>query len=380
VSTGSALLVSAILLGANAFFVAAEFALVASRQHRLEQDGSAAARAALRGTRNLSLMLAGAQLGITACTVGLGALAEPALAHTIEIPLERIGLEAAAHPIAFAIALVIVVFLHMVVGEMMPKSWAITHPESSAMALIWPFTGYVWVTKPILLGLNHGANAMLRLFKVEPADEKAQAHSPEELRYLLRSSAAAGVLGEEEHQMLSHAIEVQRRRVRTVQIPWAEVVTIPAAATAVAAEERSRATGRSRLVVVDADARPVGLVHVREAVQAEPDASVADLAAAPLLVAADTTVAGAVTLMRRQRSQLALVTGADREVTGLVAMEDLLEEIMGDFYDETDKTALATGYQRGPRLRLGPFSFATGRFRRDTRAGRVRRAFRALQA
>jgi CBS domain containing-hemolysin-like protein len=339
VSTGSALLVSAILLGANAFFVAAEFALVASRQHRLEQDGSAAARAALRGTRNLSLMLAGAQLGITACTVGLGALAEPALAHTIEIPLERIGLEEAAHPIAFAIALVIVVFLHMVVGEMMPKSWAITHPESSAMALIWPFTGYVWVTKPILLGLNHGANAMLRLFKVEPADEKAQAHSPEELRYLLRSSAAAGVLGEEEHQMLSHAIEVQRRRVRTVQIPWAEVVTIPAAATAVAAEERSRATGRSRLVVVDADERPVGLVHVREAVQAEPDASVADLAAAPLLVAADTTIAGAVTLMRRQRSQLALVTGAAREVTGLVAMEDLLEEIMGDFYDETDKTA-----------------------------------------
>nr|BFF23146.1 hypothetical protein GCM10025732_11110 [Glycomyces mayteni] len=83
----------------------------------------------------------------------------------------------------------------------------------------------------------------------------------------------------------------------------------------------------------------MGLVHVREAVQAAPDASVADLAAAPLLVAADTTVAGAVTLMRRQRAQLALVTGADREVTGLVAMEDLLEEIMGDFYDETDKTA-----------------------------------------
>lgn len=336
-STGPALLISVLLLAANAFFVAAEFALVASRQHRLELDGSRAARAALRGTRNLSLMLAGAQLGITACTVGLGALAEPALAHAIEVPLEAIGFEAAAHAIAFTIALLVVVFLHMVVGEMMPKSWAITHPEASAMALIWPFTGYVWATKPILLGLNHGANALLRIFKVEPADEKAQAHSPEELRYLLRSSAEAGMLGEPEHQMLTHAIEVQRRPVGELSIPWPEVVTIPAGSTAVQAEERSRDTGRSRLVVVDAEHRPVGLVHVREAVQAEPGAAITDLAAAPLLVDAETTVAAAVALMRRQRAQLALVTGARREVTGLVAMEDLLEEIMGDFYDETDR-------------------------------------------
>ncbi|WP_030160765.1 hemolysin family protein [Glycomyces sp. NRRL B-16210] len=337
-STGPALLISVILLIANAFFVAAEFALVASRRHRLEQDDSASARAALRGTKNLSLMLAGAQLGITACTVGLGALAEPALAHAIEVPLKAIGLEAAAHPIAFTIALIIVVFLHMVVGEMMPKSWAISHPESSAMALIWPFTWFVFLTKPILLGLNQGANALLRMFGVEPADEKAQAHSPEELRYLLRSSAEAGMLGEPEHQMLTHAIEVQRRGVGEVAIPWAEVVTIPAGSTAVQAEERSRDTGRSRMVVVDADERPVGLVHVREAVQAEPGAPVADLAAAPLMVGADTTVAAAVALMRRQRSQLALVTGEGREVTGLIAMEDLLEEIMGDFEDETDST------------------------------------------
>ncbi|WP_026925103.1 hemolysin family protein [Glycomyces arizonensis] len=335
-STGPALLISVVLLVANAFFVAAEFSLVASRQHRLEQDGSKAAQAALRGTKNLSLMLAGAQLGITACTVGLGALAEPALAHVIEVPLEAVGLEAAAHPIGFTVALLVVVFLHMVVGEMMPKSWAISHPETSAMALIWPFTGYVAVTKPILLGLNHGANLMLRMFRVEPADEKAQAHSPEELRYLLRSSVEAGLLREPEHLILAHAIEVQRRAVGEVAVPWSEVVTIGSEASAVDAEARSRETGRSRLVVVDAEGRPVGLVHVREAVQAGPEEPVADLAAAPLLVAADTTVSGAVTLMRRQRAQLALVTGPDRQVSGLVAMEDLLEEIMGEFEDETD--------------------------------------------
>lgn len=336
-STGPALWISLLLLVANAFFVAAEFALVASRPHRLEQDGSRAATAALRGTKRLSIMLAGAQLGITACTVGLGALAEPALAHVIEVPLGYLGLEAGAHPVAFTVAMVVVVFLHMVVGEMMPKSWAITHPESSAMILIWPFAAYVVVTKPILLALNKGANAMLKMFRVEPADEVAQAHSPQELRYLLRSSAEAGDLGESEHQILAHAIEVQRRPVGEVAVPWPEVVTIRDTATAVDAEDRSRETGRSRLLVVDAEDRPVGLVHVREAVQAEPGTPVTDLAAAPLLVAADTTVAGAVTLLRRQRAQLALVTaGSGREIAGLVGMEDLLEEIMGEFEDETD--------------------------------------------
>lgn len=336
-SIGSALWISLFLLIANAFFVAAEFALVASRRHRLEQDGSRAARAALRGTKRLSIMLAGAQLGITACTVGLGALAEPALAHLIGVPLGHLGLESAAHPIAFTLALVIVVFLHMVIGEMMPKSWAITHPEASAMILIWPFTAYVTVTKPLLWALNESANAMLRLFKVEPANEVAQAHSPQELRYLLRSSAEAGALGESEHQILAHAIEVQRRPVGEIALSWSEVVTIRDTATAVEAEGRSRETGRSRLVVVDAEGRPVGLVHVRDAVQAEPETPMTDLAAAPLLVDADTTVAGAVTLLQRQRAQLALVTGGPgREITGLVGMEDLLEEIVGEFEDETD--------------------------------------------
>ncbi|GAB3996519.1 hypothetical protein GCM10029992_16880 [Glycomyces albus] len=130
---------------------------------------------------------------------------------------------------------------------------------------------------------------------------------------------------------------MQARSIGEVAIPWSAVVTIPASARAVDAEERSRETGRSRIVVVDAEARPVGLVHVREAIQAEPGTAVADLDTAPLLIAAETTVSAAVTLMRRQRAQLALVTGPDRRVTGLVAMEDLLEEIMGDFEDETDR-------------------------------------------
>ena len=351
-SIAVALWFSLFLLIANAFFVAAEFALVAARQHRLEQAasaGSKSAKVALRSVKQLSLMLAGAQLGITACTIGLGALAEPAVARIFDPLIADLGImpPAASHAVAFAIALVIVVFLHMVIGEMMPKSWAITHPEMSAGLLIWPFAGFVWITKPLLLVLNQAANRLLRLFKVTPTDEVTHAHSPQELRYLLRESAAAGALPEAEHQMLTHALEVQRTTVRAVMIDRRDFVTVPATASALEAEQASLESGRSRLIVVDRKGRPVGLVHVRDAIQAVADTQVEKLMVAPLLVAADLTVSTAVPLMQRQRAQLALVSdtvrasdtaGAGHRVLGLVAMEDLLEELIGEFDDETDNS------------------------------------------
>src|SRR5215212_1976664 len=143
-SIGLSLTISVILLALNAFFVAAEFALIAAKRHRLEQEAetSRAARAAVAGVRELSLMLAGAQLGITLCTLGLGALAKPAVADGV------------AYGIAFAISLVLVVFLHMVVGEMAPKSWAISHPERSALMLALPFRAFAHSVRWILSGLN----------------------------------------------------------------------------------------------------------------------------------------------------------------------------------------------------------------------------------
>jgi CBS domain containing-hemolysin-like protein len=174
VSTGWALVISVGLLAGNGFFVAAEFALVASRRHRLEQaaeTGSRAAAAAWAGSRQLSLMLAGAQLGITVCSLGLGALAEPALAHLLDPAFTALGLPAAtAHAVAFLLALAIVVFLHMVVGEMAPKSWAISHPERSALLLALPFRAYTLAVRPALRALNAMANAELRAVKVTPQD------------------------------------------------------------------------------------------------------------------------------------------------------------------------------------------------------------------
>ncbi|MFC0529133.1 hemolysin family protein [Phytohabitans kaempferiae] len=357
-STGWALVLSLILLALNAFFVAAEFALVGSKRYRLEQaaaDGSRAAKAALDGSRELSVMLAGAQLGITLCTLGLGALAEPAIEHLLSPALHAIGLpDTASHVIGFLVALLVVGFLHLVVGEMAPKSWAITDPERSALLLALPFRAFARLTRPALMLFNGLANGVLRLVKVEPQDQLAQVHGPEELRILLEQSREHGTLAADQEQLLTSMLQLQRTSVATVMQPLDHLVTIPLDETAEQIEEISRSCGRSRLAVVaPSDGTPggeasairlrpgwtlVGLVHVRDAVRATTfgrPATAAEFMTEPFVLPATATVTEAVAAMRAERAQLALVSeGTD--TVGFVALEDLLEEVIGEFDDETD--------------------------------------------
>jgi CBS domain containing-hemolysin-like protein len=342
------LLVSLVLLVLNGFFVAAEFALVASKRHRLEQaaaEGSRAARAALAGTRELSMMLAGAQLGITLCTLGLGALAKPTVTKLLEPAFELVGLpDEAAYVVAFALAVSVVGFLHVVVGEMAPKSWAISHPESSALLLAVPFRVFTRLTHPGLVVLNGLANACLRAVKVEPQNELAQAHGPQELRMLIESSREHGTLAASEHELLTAMLQLQNTTVGQVMTPAAQIITVPATASARQIEVSSRLAGRSRLAVVEPDGRICGIVHIRDAARATTfnnPATATELMTAPLRLPAGTPVAGAVRAMREHRAQLALVTNDnatndDAATAGIVAMEDLLEEIIGEFDDETD--------------------------------------------
>ncbi|RKT53872.1 hemolysin family protein [Saccharothrix australiensis] len=340
-SVAWSLLLSLGLLVANAFFVAAEFALIAAKRHRLEQDAgtSRAARAAVAGVRELSLMLAGAQLGITLCTLGLGALAKPAVADLLDPLLLATGLPAgAAYAVAFTISLVLVVFLHMVLGEMAPKSWAISNPERSARLLALPFRGFARSVRRLLGGLNAVTNALLRLVKVEPQDELAQAHRPDDLRMLVRQSAEHGLIPEGQQRLLTRMLQLQNTTVSQVMVPVEHALTVAEGTGAREVERRSRESGRSRFPVTDAHGRFVGLVHVREAVRAtatggEPTAR--DLMGATLTLPATMPVAQAVTAMRADRAQLALVADDDR-VVGIAALEDLLEELIGDFEDETD--------------------------------------------
>lgn len=342
-NTSMALLVSLILLGLNGFFVAAEFALVASKRHRLKQhaeQGSRAAKAAIAGTRELSLMLAGAQLGITLCSLGLGALAKPAVADLLGPLFKAMGVPAqASYVIAFILALSLVVFLHMVIGEMAPKSWAISHPESSAMLLALPFRAFAHVARPALRALNAIANSVLRLVRVQPQDELAQVHGPAELQILLQQSKEHGTLPDADQQLLSAMLALQNTSIDTVMVPAQQIVSVPAHATAADIEQAAMTAGRSRLAVRNGqDGDITGIVHVRDALKAttaEVGATAGYLATPPFTLPAGTSVMAAIRGMREHQAQVAIVRHGTG-VAGLVALEDLLEQVIGQFDDETD--------------------------------------------
>ena len=332
---------SVVLLVANAFFVAAEFAVVSAKRHRLEVAaafGGRSARAAVHNSRELSLGLAGAQLGITLATLGLGALAKPAVADLLE-PLLRLTPmpEALAAAVATVLAVAVVVFLHMVVGEMAPKSWAISHPERSAIMLGLPFRGFTTSTRWVLRVLNAAANGLLRLWNIQPVEETSVVHGPAELQLLLDSSREHGLIEVADEELLSSVLDLSSTPVYAVTLPVTDIVGVPLAARAGDVEQRSRESGRSRLVVLDAAGAPTGLVHVRDAMLARPDTPIAELAYATTCLDPHQSVVEAIGRMRADRSQLALVASPDGPVTGITALEDLLERVLGEFDDETDR-------------------------------------------
>lgn len=349
-STTAAMLVSVVLLALNGFFVASEFAVVAAKRHRLEDrasEGSRSARAAVDASRQLSLMLAGAQLGITLCTLGLGAIAKPAVAHLLNPVFGYVGVpDQMAYLVSAGVAIAIVVFLHMVVGEMAPKSWAISHPESSAMLLAIPFRAFTIVMKPLLWVMNQMANVLLRLGGVDPVDTLGNAQTPADLQLLLAQSYEHGVLEDADHQILSGALRLEEETVAAVMFPATEAVTIPRGATAADVERISRESGRSRLFVVEPTGREGqqrirGLVHVRDAIlasaQGRTDAPLGDFLQPVASLPATMPLIDAVSSLRQQRGQLALVRDENGRVVGMVSMEDILEQILGEFDDESDE-------------------------------------------
>ncbi|MFF5207088.1 hemolysin family protein [Streptosporangium sp. NPDC000396] len=323
-----------LLLAGNGFFVAAEFALVAAKRHRLESAaarGSRAAAAAVAGIRELSLMLAGAQLGITLCSLGLGAVSEPLIAGTLGPLFHDLGLPgSAAHAAAFVIALGIVTFLHMVIGEMAPKSWAIAHPERSAILLALPFRWFTLVVRPVLRALNGLSNLMLRMIGVRPRGETARPRTPEQLHHLVEESRRLGLIDAEEHIVLSRALNAPNITIAPLVTPREAIVGVPAGAPVQEVVDTCARTGRTRLVVWDGD-RPAGVIHVRDAYLARRRGSRAragDLAYRMPALTADTSITDAVAELRAARSQLAAVRVQDGTLAGLVSLDDLLATLL----------------------------------------------------
>ncbi|MFC4005213.1 hemolysin family protein [Prauserella oleivorans] len=325
-----AMAVSAGIIALSAFFVAVEFALVAARRYRLEEAAgtSVSARAALRSARELSLLLAGSQLGITLCTLALGAIAKPAVHDMLTPIMEAWGLPAAtADVIAFVLSLVVVTFLHLVVGEMAPKSWAIAHPERSATLLALPMRGFMWFTRPLLILLNGVANWCLHRVGVQAVDEVAEGHTPDDLRQLVEHSASAGALDADRREQLTTALDLRTRRVRDIMRPREDVVGVPAAASVAEVQQTSRDSGHLRLVVHGDDGRAAGIVHVRDTLTRPAGTTAAELMRPLLSLPADTPVDSALTTMRERRNHLAVAT-EDGAVVGLVTMQDLLDELL----------------------------------------------------
>ncbi len=328
-SVAFVVIATAVLISLSAFFVAVEFALMAAKRHRLEDAAatSRSARAALRSHSELTLLLAGSQLGITVCTLALGAITKPAVHHWLTPALEGVGLSPVVADVgAFILALFIVTFLHLVVGEMAPKSWAIAHPERSATLLALPMRGFMALFRPLLRGLNRAANQLVRRVGVEPADTVATGQNLEDLRHLVEHSVNVGALDASFSAAIGGALEMQATPVRDLITPAAELTLVPSGAPVGDVRAATRRTGHLR-ILVGRPGRITGVVHVRDTL-AEPDGADSTSFVRPvLLLDADTTLHAALATMRQTRNHMALVTERDRTL-GVVTLADVLRQLL----------------------------------------------------
>lgn len=336
-SPGMTLAVAGLLL-ANAFFVGAEFAIISARRSSIEPRaaaGSRAARTVLWAMENVSLMLATAQLGITVCSVTLGVVAEPALAHALEPVLESLGVPlAATHGIAVAIALLVIVGLHVVVGEMVPKNAAVSSPDRAALVFGPPLVAIARAARPIIGALNWVANGIVRLLGFEPKDEVTSAFTADEVHSIVERSSAEGTISDPTG-LLTTAIEFSERSVEEVMVPADQVHAVPRGVTVDGLEDAATRTGFSRFPVSE-DGALVGYLHIKDALYARPGEREEPIQAWRVrdlpTIAHDAQVESALALMRRSGAHVAAVT-RDSTTLGIVFLEDIIEELVGEVRD-----------------------------------------------
>lgn len=335
------LLIGALTLVTNAFFVGAEFALISVRRSQIEPaalQGNRRAKTTLWGLEHLSAMMATAQLGITVSSLVLGAVAEPAIAHLLEPPFHAIGVpEALIHPIAFVIALTAATYLHMLVGEMVPKNIALAAPAPTALLLGPPLVALTRALKPVIFGINAFANSLLRLLKVEPKDEVTSVFTDDELARLVKDSSEAGLLDPADVERLKDALELGTRPAGEVMVPLNKTVTVGHETTPQQLERAAAASGFSRLPVTGAADEVLGYLHIKDALgAAERARPFPSSALHPVIqVEIDTPLDDTMTAMRAAGTHLAAVTGEKGTVIGFVTMEDVLEELVGPSRSET---------------------------------------------
>lgn len=324
-------LVTAALIAASAFFVVIEFALLGARRHRLEAQAgqSRSARAALRGMNELTLMLAGAQLGITACTFALGAVTKPAVDAWLSPVLESWGLPVwLAGASAFALSLLLVTFLHLVIGEMAPKSWAIARPERAAALVGIPSRAFIWPFRPFLSWVNRIANRLVLRSGVEPVESAAVGgRDADTIRHLVEYSTQIGVFEPGLRTQITEVIELQTLTVGQITAPDLTPTVVPPDATVADVQAAAQRSGHLRILMTDESGRTSSVVHVRDTLLDGPQAPAAAHARDALTVETTTPAYELLRLMREQSVQLAVVEedGAYRSV---VTLTDVVKRVL----------------------------------------------------
>ena len=349
---GLRLLAVIVLVAANAFFVAAEFALVAARRTRIEamvRRGDRKARTVRKALQDLYRQLSAAQLGITVASILLGYVAEDTVAHLfrdwfLALPQSLSFLTRGG--IASVTAVAVISFLHVVFGEQAPKAWAITHPEATSRWVAAPLILFSWITRPFTELLNWSSNLLVRMLGIKSTStEHDRVHSPEELRMLVEQSRKTGGLGAGDARLLEGVFEFSEKNAREVMTPRTQIVALPAEASLAEAADRVAAAGRSRYPVTGESLDDVvGIVHAKDILRgllSGAEAPVQDIARAAFFVPGTREVEDVLADMKRQKVHLAIVLDEFGGTAGLVTMEDLLEEIVGPIYDEYDKAPSA---------------------------------------
>src|SRR5712692_5003832 len=338
-----------VLVAANAFFVAAEFALVATRRTRIEamvRRGDRKAKTVQVALQDLYRQLSAAQLGITLASILLGYVAQDTVAHLFRdwfatLPPALAFLTRGG--VASFVALAIITFLHVVFGEQAPKAWAITYPEGTSRWIAAPLILFSWITRPVTELLNRSANRVVRLLGITGTTaDLERIHSPEEIRMLVEQSRERGSLEASDARMLEGIFEFSEKNAREVMTPRTQIVAFPADASLAEAADRVAAAGRSRYPVTGESLDDVvGIVHAKDILRgllSGVEAPVQDIARPAFFVPGTREVEDVLADMKRQKVHLAIVLDEFGGTAGLVTMEDLLEEIVGPIYDEYDQT------------------------------------------
>ncbi len=341
-SAGAGIAWLVVLLLGNAFFVAAEFAVMTARRSQIEplaDAGSKRAKITLGAMENVSLMLACSQLGITVCSLLILNVSEPAIHHLLEVPLHALGMtDAVAGPVAFVVTLTLVTFLHVTFGEMVPKNMSVSAADKAALLLAPPLVLIGKFVRPVIVALNWTANHLVRWFGITPQDEVSSSYTLEEVQSIVEESTRSGLV-DDQTGLITGALEFSSQTARGVMVPLAELVTLPVSATPVDFEHKVGKTGFSRFVFDDGEGTLLGYLHLKDVLRIPRERYQMPIGEGRVrsMVNLDASeeIEDVLTTMQATGTHMARVIDDRGQTIGALFLEDVIEQLVGEIRDAT---------------------------------------------